>query len=88
MERDDVLIIGMPPINDEVQNRTIKELDRHYNLYTKSLRLAYLSIYEKLKDDKVWMSEVASNDGAHPQNKGYKLLADFIKTWDGWWFKN
>ncbi|WP_428739063.1 GDSL-type esterase/lipase family protein [Sulfurimonas sp.] len=55
LKKYDVLMIGMPPIDDEVQNRTIKELDAHYQLLCKELNVSYLSIYQKLIDDKVWM---------------------------------
>jgi len=30
----------------------------------------------------------SSNDGAHPREKGYEILANFIKNWSGWWFKD
>ncbi|HEO99582.1 MAG: lipase [Campylobacterales bacterium] len=83
----DVLMIGMPPIDDEVQNKAIKELDSRYQTLCKELNIPYLSIYERLITDTVWRDEVSSNDGAHPKDKGYERLADFIKNWDSWWFK-
>ena len=87
-EKYDVIMIGMPPIDDEEQNKVIKELDAKYQVLCNELNIPYLSIYEKLANDKIWKSEVSSNDGAHPKDKGYELLASFIKKWNSWWFKD
>lgn len=83
-----VLMVGMPPVDDETQNEAIKELDSLYQTLCKELNIPYLSIYEKLVTDTIWRDEVSSNDGAHPRENGYKLLADFIRTWDSWWLKD
>jgi len=87
-EKYDVIMIGMPPIDDEEQNKVIKELDTKYQVLCNELNIPYLSIYERLANDKIWKSEVSSNDGAHPRDKGYELLANFIEEWTGWWFKD
>ena len=84
----DVIMIGMPPINDEEQNKVIKELDTKYQVLCNELNIPYLSIYERLINDEIWKSEVSSNDGAHPRDKGYELLASFIESWAGWWFRD
>jgi lysophospholipase L1-like esterase len=84
----DVLMIGMPPIDDEAQNKIIKELDYSYQNLCKELNIPYLSIYDRLIDDEIWRDEVSSNDGAHPRDRGYEMLANFIREWNDWWFKN
>lgn len=84
----DVLMVGMPPINEEKQNEIIRELDYSYQNLCNELNIPYLSIFERLVNDKTWRNEVASNDGAHPREKGYEILASFIKEWNGWWFKD
>ena len=84
----DVLMVGMPPINDEKQNKIIKELDYSYQDLCNELNIPYISIFERLVNDKTWRDEVASNDGAHPRDKGYEILANFIKEWNSWWFKD
>lgn len=84
----DVIMIGMPPIDDEEQNKVIKELDTKYQVLCNELNIPYLSIYERLVNDEIWKSEVSANDGAHPRDKGYELLASFIKKWTDWWFKD
>lgn len=80
----DVIMIGMPPINDDEQNERIKELDRKYYELCNELNIPYLSIFNRLVHDKIWRDEVALNDGAHPRDKGYYILANFIKNWSGW----
>jgi lysophospholipase L1-like esterase len=80
----DVIMIGMPPINDDEQNERIKELDRKYYELCNELNIPYLSIFNRLVHDKIWRDEVALNDGAHPRDKGYYILANFIQNWSGW----
>lgn len=83
----DVIMIGLPPIDDEEQNKMIKELDIEYQALCHALEIPYLSVFEKLANDQRWKNEVLSNDGAHPRDKGYEILANHIKNWSGWWFK-
>lgn len=87
IKKYDVIMIGMPPIDDDEQNKRIKELDIKYQALCNALEIPYLSIFEKLANDKVWKNEVLANDGAHPRDKGYEILANHIKNWSGWWFK-
>jgi lysophospholipase L1-like esterase len=79
-----VIMIGMPPIADAEQNESIKELDRKYHEPCNELNVPYLSIFNRLLHDKIWKDDVALNDGAHPRDKGYDILANFIKNWSGW----
>jgi lysophospholipase L1-like esterase len=80
----DVSMIGVPPIDDDEQNIRIKELDRKYQELCEKLNIPYLSIFNKLYDNEVWREEISLNDGAHPGSKGYEILSNFIKDWDGW----
>jgi len=81
-----VLMIGPPPIDDERQNNSIKSYDGAYATVCNMLGVNYLSIFDKLINDEVWMSEVKNNDHAHPRENGYELLSQYIYDWDGWWF--
>lgn len=80
----DVIMIGMPPIDNDEQNERIKELDDKYQELCKNLNIPYLSIFNRLVYNEIWKDEVALNDGAHPRDKGYEILADLIKNWSGW----
>jgi len=83
-----VIMVGPPPIDDEALNVKIRELDLQYAGLCRELKVPYLSIFERLAGDALWQSEVSSNDGAHPRSEGYALLAEYIRGWEGWWFRN
>ena len=85
-ERYKVIMIGPPSIASDEQNRRIKLYNRAYEQVCQELEIPFLSVFERVEYDDVWKNEVSSNDGAHPREKGYQLLADFIKSWHGWWF--
>ena len=83
-----VVMVGPPPIDDESLNERIRELDERYARLCVELSVSYLSIFDRLQDDEVWKKEVSGNDGAHPRAEGYALLAEYIRSWEGWWFKS
>ncbi len=80
----DVLMVGPPPINDVDQNKRIRELNEHFQSICAELTIPYLSIYELLLEDTTWLTEVSSNDGAHPRSAGYTRLANLVLAWDHW----
>ncbi len=80
------LMIGPPPIDDERQNISIKSYDEAYASVCNMLGVNYLSIFDKLINDEVWMEEVRNNDHAHPRENGYDILSQYIYDWSGWWF--
>jgi acyl-CoA thioesterase-1 len=80
----DVIMIGMPPINDDEHNKRIKELDDKYQELCNKLNIPYLSIFNRLVHDPIWKEEVSLNDDAHPRDKGYEILANYITNWNGW----
>lgn len=82
-----VIMIGPPPVEDEEQNERIKRYDEAYKEFCKEHFVSYLSIFDTLVTNEIWSKEVSDNDGAHPSDKGYKLLAETVYHWDTWWFK-
>jgi len=83
-----VIMVGPPPIDDEALNVKIRELDLRYAGLCRELKVPYLSVFERLAGDALWQSEVSSNDGAHPRSEGYARLAEYIRGWEGWWFRS
>jgi len=81
-----ILMIGPPPIDNEQQNISIKAYDEAYASVCNMLGVNYLSIFDKLVNDEVWMGDVRNNDHAHPRENGYELLSQYIYNWKGWWF--
>jgi lysophospholipase L1-like esterase len=81
-----ILMIGPPPIDNERQNNSIKAYDEAYASVCNMLGVNYLSIFDKLINNEIWMNEVKNNDHAHPRENGYELLSQYIYDWDSWWF--
>jgi len=79
-----VKMIGPTPIDDEEQNVRIKNLDNAFLKVCNELSIPYLSVFEKLESESVWVKEVSSNDGAHPRSSGYAILANIVKKWSQW----
>lgn len=77
-----VKMIGLTPVADIEQNHRIKELDIEFMRMADELSIPYLSVFESLHSNQVWISESSSNDGFHPQSGGYKILADLVSDWD------
>jgi acyl-CoA thioesterase-1 len=50
---------------------------------TKSEGAPFLSVFDQLAADTVWMSEVRAGDSAHPGAAGYAKLAALVETWPG-----
>lgn len=83
-----VIMVGPPPIDDDALNVKIRELDEKYAGLCRELKVPYLSVFDRLAGDAVWNCEVKGNDGAHPRAEGYTRLAEYIQSWEGWWFRN
>jgi lysophospholipase L1-like esterase len=81
-----VRMIGPPPIDDSAQNVRIQALDAAFHLLCDELSIPYLSIFEDLLAEPIWLKEVSSNDGAHPRAGGYSYLAQLVKSWEKWVF--
>jgi lysophospholipase L1-like esterase len=81
-----VVMIGPPAIDDDKQNIRIKAYDEAYAMVCKMLGINYLSIFNRLINDNEWREEINFNEDAHPIEKGYERLAQYIYSWDGWWF--
>jgi hypothetical protein len=48
--------------------------------------VAFVSVVEPLLASRVWMSQVAAGDGAHPATEGYEVLSDLVIAagWADW----
>lgn len=82
-----VLMVGPPPLPDDVHNARIAALDHRYAREAEALDLPYLSVFEALKADTHWLAEAHSNDGAHPHRLGYDRFAALVQEWNRWWFR-
>ena len=82
----ETLAIGPPPVQDALHNQRIKSLCDALQETAAMIDVSYLSVFDVLWSDQSWMSEVGQSDGCHPNECGYKKLADLVGTWSQWWF--
>ena len=53
------------------------------------LAIPYLETYRPLRQNQIWMNEVASGDESHPGSAGYKAFSQLVLDWAAWqeWFE-
>jgi lysophospholipase L1-like esterase len=82
-----IALIGPPPIADRQHNDRTRELSLGMRKVAEDEEIPFLSIFDALAEDSVWMAEVSAGDGAHPGAAGYAKFAALVDSWDSWWFK-
>lgn len=80
-----VLMVSPPAIADEAQNERIAELVGYQRQICEGFEIPYLDVFTPLRRSPVWMTEVRSGDGAHPNAAGYAELAQLVLSWSAWW---
>lgn len=80
-------LVGPPPNVDAEQNVRTRRLSQLLAKVASSENVAFLSVFDDLVADEVWVREVAAGDGAHPGAAGYARLAALVEAWPGWWFR-
>ncbi len=78
------LMVGPAPIDDAGVNARTAMLTETLDGLCAELAIPYLPVFATLAASPLWMTEVASQDGAHPGADGYDLLADLIGEWPAW----
>jgi len=86
-ERYSVLMVGPPPIGDKDHNQRTEQLSRRMSAVAAQEGVPFLSVFQPLSQDSVWMAEVSADDGAHPRAAGYATLATLVDKWSEWWFR-
>lgn len=81
-----VLMVGPGPVDDTAQNERIQALSVAFEEVCRRFGTAFVSVVERLLASRVWMQEVAADDGAHPAADGYEALAQLVIAggWVGW----
>jgi lysophospholipase L1-like esterase len=72
-------------IADEAQNERIAELVGYQRQICEGFEIPYLDVFTLLRRSPVWMAEVRSGGGAHPNAAGYAELARLVLSWSAWW---
>lgn len=79
------LVVGPPPVADEVQNERIAQLDDAYSKVGEREGFTYVSIFRDLLANPVWMKQVAEEDGSHPSSAGYRSFSELVgREWSEW----
>ena len=80
-----VLWLGPTPVDDDEHNRRIENLSRNYNQIADELGIKYITVFDALRKNSVWMEEVQNGDGSHPDAAGYAVLSELILNESHWW---
>jgi len=81
-----VAMIGPPPTANVEQNVRTRRLSSLFAEVAESEGVPFLSVFDHLAEDTIWMKEVTEGDGAHPNAAGYARLAALVEVWSSWWF--
>lgn len=76
------LVIGPPPLGDDVLRGRVAELDAAYAETCERIEVPYVATYPALNGRKPWHD--ARTDDGHPNQTGYGLLTRVIL--DGGWY--
>ncbi len=79
------LVVGPPPVDDELQNDRIAGLDGLFAALCQRRGVPYVSVFPHLRIDPTWRRELFEGDGSHPGGEGYEVLAELLRpTWETW----
>jgi lysophospholipase L1-like esterase len=82
-----VAMVGPPPTADAVHNLRTQRLSQLFARAAENAGVPFLSVFDQLAEDTIWMREVSTGDGAHPSAEGYARLAALVEAWPHWWFR-
>lgn len=81
-----VLMVGPAPVDDPEQNERIRSLSAAFADVCERAGAAFVGVVGPLLASRVWMTQVAAGDGAHPAAEGYEVLSDLVIAagWADW----
>lgn len=80
------LVVGPPPVDDGQQNQRIKTLSDAMKIEAENAGLPFIPLFDGLIQDQAYLTEIAQNDGAHPEATGYDKMTRIILDSGKWWF--
>jgi lysophospholipase L1-like esterase len=83
-EKYPILMISPPAILDSSQNQRIHLLSQQFDQLCQTFNVPYLDVFTPLSQSAVWMGEVESGDGSHPDAGGYAELTKLVQNWSAW----
>ena len=82
-----VIMVGPAPVNDNLQNKRIQELNDIFSNEANLIGIPYIETFSLLEFDDSYRKEISLNDGSHPGSEGYIKLANIIRSSNNWWFR-
>jgi lysophospholipase L1-like esterase len=79
-----VLMVGPPPIIDEVRNARIGELSGRLAHLCNKLGLPFFDSFAALYTNQPWLDAVLAGDRVHPVAQGYEVWAGLVDSWSAW----
>jgi hypothetical protein len=72
--------------SEQQQNERIRSLTDSFADVCEQAGTAFVSVVESLLASRVWMTQVAAGDGAHPSAEGYETLSGLVIAagWADW----
>lgn len=83
----ELLVVGPAPVADHAHNERISGLNAALAFDCASRQLPFVDVASPLSNDRTWLGEVASGDGAHPAGSGYATLARLIEPHFARWLR-
>lgn len=83
----ELLVVGPAPVADRAHNERISGLTAALASDCASRELPFIDVASVLSNDRSWLAEVRSGDGAHPGASGYTSLARLIEPHFARWLR-
>nr|WP_314074142.1 GDSL-type esterase/lipase family protein [uncultured Roseococcus sp.] len=78
------LMVGPLPICDPIVDARTAELSLRFAGLCDRLGIPFLPVIDIARTSEAWAREVATGDGAHPNEQGYALIAQAFTRWPPW----
>ncbi|WP_286829385.1 MULTISPECIES: GDSL-type esterase/lipase family protein [Kordiimonas] len=79
-----LFVSALPVVDDAPASGRIGDMARQMGMIARINKVAYLDIFADVAASDVWRTEAMANDGAHPGEGGYQLVADLIAGHTVW----
>lgn len=77
-------VAPVPALSFSFDNGTIAEYNAAYAAMAADNDVAYLDLFNALKDDDAFLDSLKESDGLHPSAAGYEIMARAIGASPGW----
>ncbi|MEC3958152.1 GDSL-type esterase/lipase family protein [Nocardia sp. CDC153] len=72
------MVVAPPPNVDAEHNARIVDLDARFADLCEEAKVPYLRTHQPLRENQIWMQDVAAGDGYHPGAAGYDEFAALL----------